>query len=250
MKEGIIVNNIEHEKFNQYLTLPTQKFMVEITDDKRVVKFYSDIINSFSVDNKKIFITMYDVLNNNDIIEETLDEWSKGFWVFKKHFNVILYRLDSVNNEVYKVVYSGCKLKKYNGKIFTSNANEVYEWYLGVSFKNKKIIKNKAYFSRNQVHDIDKVKQATNKRLIKNYESSILKNSNNLLDDSVKTVKSNKKINKHDKGKVVEQIDNAKTDSNVNTNTYHGHQFNGFDLSKLEKMVEKQIADLEGEINK
>ena len=249
MEEYTIVNNIEHERFNQDLMLPTQKFMVEIIDDNKLVKFYPHMINSFSVNNKEIFITMYDMLNNNDIIEETLDDWSKGFWLFKKRFKVILYRLDSNNNDVYKVVYSGCKLRKYNGKNFISNAIGIHEWYIGLSFKNKKIIKNKAYFGGKQVHGVDEVKQATNERLIKNYESSVLKKSNNMLDESVKTVKSNKKINKHGDREVIEQIDKAKTENNDLVNRYYGKSLNDFDLSKMENMIKKQIADLEGEIN-
>lgn len=250
MKEDMVDPRIETEKLNKSLMFSNRSFMVEIIDNSGLVTIYPHMINNFSIDDENIFITVYDMLNNNSIIEETLDEWSKGFWIFKKQLNVILYRLDSVNNEVYKVVYSGCKLKKYHGKNFTYKSNDIHQWYLEMSFKKKKIIKNKTYFSENQVKNTDEEKRFVNDQLIKNYESSVLKKSNNMLDDSVKTVKSNKKINKHGDREVIEQIDNAKAENNDLVNRYYGKSLKDFDLSKLEKMVEKQIADLEGEINK
>lgn len=250
MNEDVIDPRIEAEKFNNSLMLPNRSFMVEIIDNSRLVTFQPHMINNFSIDEDKIFITIYDMLNNNDIIEETLDEWSKGFWLFKKHLNVMLYRLDSNNNEVYKVAYTGCKLKKYHGKNLTYKSNDIHQWYLELSFKKKKIIKNKTYFSENQVKNNDEVKRFVNDQLIKNYELKVLKNSNKMLDDAVKTVKVTNKINKRDKKKVIEQIDDAKTENNELANKYYGKSLKDFDLSKMENMIEKQIADLEGEINK
>lgn len=250
MNEDVIDQRIEVENFNNSLMLPNRSFMVEIIDNSRLVTFQPHMINNFSIDDENIFITVYDMLNNNSIIEETLDEWSKGFWIFKKQLNVILYRLDSVNNEVYKVVYSGCKLKKYHGKNFTYKSNDIHQWYLEMSFKKKKIIKNKTYFSENQVKNNDEEKRFVNDQLIKNYELKVLKNSNKMLDDAVKTVNITNKINKRDKKKVIEQIDNAKTENNDLANKYYGKSLKDFDLSKMENMIEKQIADLEGEINK
>ena len=250
MNEDVIDQRIEVENFNNSLMLPNRSFMVEIIDNSRLVTFQPHMINNFSIDDENIFITVYDMLNNNSIIEETLDEWSKGFWIFKKQLNVILYRLDSVNNEVYKVVYSGCKLKKYHGKNFTYKSNDIHQWYLEMSFKKKKIIKNKTYFSENQVKNTDEEKRFVNDQLIKNYELKVLKNSNKMLDDAVKTVNITNKINKRDKKKVIEQIDNAKAENNDLVNRYYGKSLKDFDLSKMENMIEKQIADLEGEINK
>ncbi len=250
MNEEIIDPKIEVEKLNKSLMFSNRSFMVEINDNSGLVTIYPYMINNFSIDDENIFITVYDMLNKNSIIEETLDEWSKGFWIFKKQLNVILYRLDSVNNEVYKVVYSGCKLKKYHGKNFTYKSNDIHQWYLELSFKKKKIIKNEAYFRGEQVNKADEVKQAVNEQLIKNYELNILKNSNKMLDDAVKTVKATKKITKHNKKKVIEQIDNAKTENDEIANKYYGKSLKDFDLSKLEKMIETQISNLEGEINK
>lgn len=250
MNEDVIDPRIEAEKFNNSLMLPNRSFMVEIIDNSRLVTFQPHMINNFSIDEDKIFITIYDMLNNNDIIEETLDEWSKGFWLFKKHLNVMLYRLDSNNNEVYKVAYTGCKLKKYHGNNLTYKSNDIHQWYLELSFKKKKIIKNEAYFRGEQVNKADEVKQAVNEQLIKNYELNILKNSNKMLDGAVKTVKATKKITKHNKKKVIEQIDNAKTENDEIANKYYGKSLKDFDLSKLEKMIETQISNLEGEINK
>lgn len=250
MNEEIIDPKIEVEKLNECLMFHNRSFMVEIIDNSGLVTIYPHMINNFSIDDENIFITVYDMLNNNSIIEETLDEWSKGFWIFKKQLNVILYRLDSVNNEVYKVVYSGCKLKKYHGKNFTYKSNDIHQWYLEMSFKKKKIIKNKTYFSENQVKNTDEEKRFVNDQLIKNYELKVLKNSNKMLDDAVKTVKITNKINKRDKKKVIEQIDDAKTENNELANKYYGKSLKDFDLSKLEKMIETQISNLEGEINK
>lgn len=250
MKEDMVDPRIETEKLNKSLMFSNRSFMVEIIDNSGLVTLHPHMINNFSIDDENIFITVYDMLNNNNIIEETLDEWSKGFWIFKKQLNVILYRLDSVNNEVYKVVYSGCKLKKYHGKNFTYKSNDIHQWYLEMSFKKKKIIKNEVYFSENQVNNTDEEKQFVNDQLIKNYELKVLKNSNKMLDDAVKTVKITNKINKRNKKKVIEQIDNAKTENNDLANKYYGKSLKDFDLSKMENMIEKQIVDLEGEINK
>lgn len=249
-----LVNSIDEQKRLRELNMFfSRDFMVTIIDDKDNVLFHPCTISNFSVDSKKLFVTVYDLIVKENI-EEILDNLIDGN-IFKKcpRLKIVLTRLDITGIEIYRVVYSNCILKKYHGKNFTYKSNEPYQWYLEFSIGDKEIVKNNDYnyfvhksdFALNNNETICK-----NDDTIKQKELAILKNSNKMLEDVVEEVKVKDSISEEIKNRVIKQVQNAQNENKKKANRYYGASLDSIDFNQLTRTLEKQIADLEDKIEK
>lgn len=244
---------IEEFKLKQCQMFTNRGFMVAVLDSNGKVIFSPYMVSNFSIDKKKIFITLYDLIQHKNI-EETLDELSQGFLWFKPQLEVVLIRLDSLNNEVYSVKYQKCKLKKYHGKNFTYKGNEPHQWYLELSFCGKEILKNKDFnfvAIKSKFENIPTQEELNNnftqqrhKRYIKK-EAEILKNSNKMLDEAAEKIKNNKMLTESDKKEKLNEISVAKSENEKNAMKYLNVNINYNKLKSIEKDLVEKISDLE-----
>lgn len=226
----------ESEALYKYSLYKTRSFMVSIEDKNGNCLFRPSMISNLSIDKNKIFITLYDMVVK-DCIEGILDRWSKGFLWFKKKVNIILYRLDETNTEIYRVKYGECKLKNYHGKNFNYKGSELHQWYLEFSFGSKTIIQDAK----------DKIRPSTES--VKK-EINVLNNSNKMLDDAIDTVRKSKRVNRQTKEKSIQLINRAKSENNTTKEKYM--HFNGVEvplsgdyLKTIENDIVNKISDLE-----
>ena len=100
---------VEEEKLKRCKIFSNRGFMATVRKKDGTVLFYPHMISNFSIDNNKIFITVYDIIQKMNI-EEELDSLLKGFWFFKEKVTITLSKLDAMNKEVYCVSYNDCRL--------------------------------------------------------------------------------------------------------------------------------------------
>ena len=213
-------------------------FMATVRKKDGTVLFYPYMISNFSIDNNKIFITVYDIIQKMNI-EEELDNLLKGFWFFKKKVTITLSKLDPMNKEVYCVNYSGCSLNKYHGKNFTYKANDSHQWYLEFTFKSKNYKKNKLYtFDGKEVtHNI--TQEGVKK------ETTVINSSNKMLDEAADKAQSTHKLPQSQKDKKIIEDHNAIVENKQTIKKYYGNNLQKLDFNEIEKALENQIAKLE-----
>lgn len=253
-----LINSIDEQKHLRELNMFfSRNFMVTIIDDKENVLFYPCMISNFSVDSKKLFVTVYDLIVKENV-EETLD-WLIGGNFFKKSpkVKIVLSRLDAAGVEIYHVNYSDCVLKNYHGKNFTYKNNEPYQWYLEFSIGDKEIVKtNKYNFKSKSYYDIKEKpieffkKNTVTDEEIKEKELAILKNSNKMLDEAVNEVKAKTSIAEERKQSIMRQVRNAKNENKKNAHRFYGASLDSFDFKNISKSIEKEIEKIEDKINK
>lgn len=234
--------NEEVKQLKENVFLFNRGFMVSVKSNDGKTLFPPNLISNFSIDGKKIFITIYDILKF-PLIEEQIDDLL-GKWIFKPRVKITLIRLDAANKEVYKVDYLRCKLKKYHGKNHTYKNNEPHQWYLEFKYVGKNISKT-----------IDKVEDYTNdiKNLVepklkaKSREKDIviLNNSNKMLTESANKVKVSKKPTKVQKKNTLSLIEEAKHENESQALNDYNAKLKKFDLNDLEKDLVSQINELE-----
>lgn len=254
------VDEINHEDERDELSKSTlmfnRGFMVTIVNNDGSLLFRPHMVSNFSIDGKKIFITLYDKLQLPSV-EEEIDKLSSGFWFMKPTVSIVLMRLDPRNVEIYRVEYKKCKLQTYHGKNFTYKSNELHQWYLEFSFKEKSIINKcpndyikEGYNTNSSLNEaVTEYKQNRHKRYTKK-ELAILKNSNKMLDDAAEKVRDNNKLTQKQKDDKITEINDAKMENETMANKYFGETLKGFNFDEIEKSIEKQIAKLENNMNK
>ena len=249
---GDVDSRVEEYKLRQCRMFTNRGFMVTVLDDDGNMIFSPYMVSNFSIDGNKIFITVYDLIQQINI-EQKLDELCKGFWIFKKKLSVILMRLDSENKEVYSIRYEKCKLKKYHGKNFTYKGNDPHQWYLELSFANKEILKNENFkfvtiedkidgiYSQEELKNDFYTKR--HKRYTKK-EVEILKNSNRMLDDAAKMVKNSNKLTLSEKMNKLKEIKNAKAE-----NEESAMKFFNVNIENIERNLVDELNNLENNID-
>lgn len=247
-KKKTIYVSQELEKLRKVNFLNDRGYLVSITKKDGTELFEPFMISNFSIDDKCIFITIYDLICHFNI-EETLDGLMNGFLWLKKKVNITLFRLNSYNNEVYRVIYHNCKLKKYHGKNFSYKNNSQHQWYLEFTYDRKEINKktDENYVKIKPFND-EEMKD-TNKSMEK-YDANVLKQTNKMLDDAIGKVLQTKNISKTQKERSVNDINKAKTENEVRFNKVHKNSFQNVDLKEIEKSLVKEIKELEDNINK
>lgn len=247
MTKEIIDPQIEEDKLKQCQMFTNRGFMVTITKSDGTALFYPHMISNFSIDTKKIFITIYDLIQALNV-EEELDELSKGFCFFKKNVKITLHKLDPMNEEVYRIEYNKCKLKKYHGKNFTYKANDPHQWYLEFTFSSKNVIKNKNYIF-NSGNNTPKLTKSDYKKMAKK-EIAILQNSNKMLEEAADKVRGTHKLNQSQKNERITNINSAKTENETVAMKYYGKTLQDVDFDEIEKTIETQITKIENKIYK
>ena len=229
---------VEEEKLKRCRMFSNRGFMATVRKRDGTVLFYPHMISNFSIDNNKIFITVYDIIQKMNI-EEELDSLLKGFWFFKKKVTITLSKLDPMNKEVYCVNYSGCSLNKYHGKNFTYKANDSHQWYLEFTFKSKNYKKNKLYtFDGKEVtHNI--TQEGVKK------ETTVINSSNKMLDEAADKAQSTHKLPQSQKDKKIIEDHNAIVENKQTIKKYYGNNLQKLDFNEIEKALENQIAKLE-----
>ena len=254
-----LINSVDEQKHLKELNMFFSRgFMVTIIDEKDNVLFYPCTISNFSVDSKKLFVTVYDLIVEENV-EEMLDSLiSHSFFKRSPRIKIILSRLDATWGEVYHVNYNNCVLKNYHGKNFTYKSSEPYQWYLEFSIGNKEIVKSNeyAYFApKNRYERISNPTKYYNEHLrvdksYKEQDVATLKNSNKMLDEAIETIKSNNSISEERKNQVLKQVRNAQNENKKSANKYYGVSLDSFDFRTITKTLEKEIDNLEEKINK
>ena len=229
---------VEEEKLKRCRMFSNRGFMATVRKRDGTVLFYPHMISNFSIDNNKIFITVYDIIQKMNI-EEELDSLLKGFWFFKEKVTITLSKLDAMNKEVYCVSYNDCRLNKYHGKNFTYKANDPHQWYLEFTFKSKNYKKNKLYtFDGKEVtHNI--TQEGVKK------ETSVINSSNKMLDEAADKVQSTYKLPQSQKDKKIIEDHNAIVENKQTIKKYYGNNLQKLDFNEIEKALENQIAKLE-----
>ena len=229
---------VEEEKLKRCRMFSNRGFMATVRKRDGTVLFYPHMISNFSIDNNKIFITVYDIIQKMNI-EEELDSLLKGFWFFKEKVTITLSKLDPMNKEVYCVSYNDCRLNKYHGKNFTYKANDPHQWYLEFTFKTKKSKKNKSYTfdSKETAHNI------TQERVKK--ETTIINNPNKILDEVVDKVQSIHKSAQSQRYEKTTEGHNAIVDNVQSIKKRYGNNLQKIDFNEIEKALENQIIELE-----
>lgn len=241
------INPQEESKLKKCRMFFNRGFLVSITDKNNDLILSPYMISNFSIDDKKIFITVYDIIQE-DNIERKFDSLLKGFWVFKPKVKITLIKLNAENEEVYSITYNKCRLKKYHGKNFTYKGNDPHQWYLEFSYNTKTIVKNDKYnFSKysDEFKEINADCKPIDDKEISKKEIEILKNSNKMLEEAAEKVRSTRKLNSRQKDEKITEINNPKNENKKMVNNIYGSQFKDFNLNELEKKLEKQISDLE-----
>lgn len=245
-------SRIEEYKLTKCEMFNNRGFMALISDSNDNVIFEPYMISNFSIDNKNIFVTIYDLVQPTNI-EETLDGLTNGLLWFRENLKVTLIRLDSKNGEVYRTIYSKCKLKKYHGKNFTYKGNDKHQWYLELNFKKKEIVKNKDFNFLEVMSGVLRVPtqeelskshgiKFSSKSLNKEKEAKILMNSNKMLNDAAETVRKTNRLNEKEKVTPLKQIDEAKKENEQNAIKYLDTKL---DYNKLEKDIINELNQLE-----
>ena len=229
---------VEEEKLKRCRMFSNRGFMATVRKRDGTVLFYPHMISNFSIDNNKIFITVYDIIQKMNI-EEELDSLLKGFWFFKEKVTITLSKLDPMNKEVYCVSYNDCRLNKYHGKNFTYKANDPHQWYLEFTFKTKNSKKNKLYtFDGKEVtHNI--TQEGVKK------ETTVINSSNKMLDEAADKVQSTYKLPQSQKDKKIIEDHNAIVENKQTIKKYYGNNLQKLDFNEIEKALENQIAKLE-----
>lgn len=249
---GDVDSRVEEYKLRQCRMFTNRGFMVTVLDDDGNMIFSPYMVSNFSIDGNKIFITVYDLIQQINI-EQKLDELCKGFWIFKKKLSVILMRLDSENKEVYSIRYEKCKLKKYHGKNFTYKGNDPHQWYLELSFANKEILKNENFkfvTIEDKIDCIPSQEELKNDFYTKRHkrytkkEVEILKNSNRMLDDAAKMVKNSNKLTLSEKMNKLKEIKNAKAE-----NEESAMKFFNVNIENIERNLVDELNNLENNID-
>lgn len=248
MEQNLISSAAQIYSLKHSQTFLSRSFLVKIVNEKDEVIFYPYMISNFSVDSKKIFITIYDMMIKENI-EETLDELKGSFWKRKPKFEVILYKLANTNEEIYHVEYTNCKLKNYHGKNFSYKSNDLYQWYLEIEFGKKKIIKtdempiSKHFFPKNYYETIDKS--------YKEYDLAVYKNSNKMLDNSILSVKQSNRIDDYQKDCLTNIINHSKAENIKKMQDLYGiKSLDDADIQKMSDDLEAEIDKMESKINK
>lgn len=246
-KKKTVFASQELEKLRNGKFLNDRGYLVSITKKDGTELFEPFMISNFSIDEKCIFITIYDLIYHFNI-EEVLDELMDGFLWFKEKVNITLFRLDSYNNEVYRVIYHNCKLKKYHGKNFSYRNNSQHQWYLEFTYGKKEINTNKAEnYIVIKPFDDEEI-NLTNKSM-ETYDSNVLKQTNKMLDDAMDKVWQTKKIARMQKERSVNDIKKAKKENEVSFNKVYGNSLKNIDYKEIEKNLLKEIKELENNIN-
>ena len=229
---------VEEEKLKRCRMFSNRGFMATVRKRDGTVLFYPHMISNFSIDNNKIFITVYDIIQKMNI-EEELDSLLKGFWIFKEKVTITLSKLDPMNKEVYCVSYNDCRLNKYHGKNFTYKANDSHQWYLEFTFKTKNSKKNKLYtFDGKEVtHNI--TQEGVKK------ETAVINSSNKMLDEAADKAQSTHKLPQSQKDKKIIEGHNAIVENKQITKRHYGNNLQKLDFNEIEKALENQIAKLE-----
>ena len=229
---------VEEEKLKRCRMFSNRGFMATVRKRDGTVLFYPHMISNFSIDNNKIFITVYDIIQKMNI-EEELDSLLKGFWFFKEKVTITLSKLDPMNKEVYCVSYNDCRLNKYHGKNFTYKANDSHQWYLEFTFKTKNSKKNKLYtFDGKEVtHNI--TQEGVKK------ETAVINSSNKMLDEAADKAQSTHKLPQSQKDKKIIEGHNAIVENKQITKRHYGNNLQKLDFNEIEKALENQIAKLE-----
>ena len=237
IKENINLQT-EDAKLKHCKIFSNSGFMVTVRKKDGTVLFYPHMISNFSIDNNKIFITVYDIIQKMNI-EEELDSLLKGFWFFKEKVTLTLSKLDPMNKEVYCVSYNDCRLNKYHGKNFTYKANDPHQWYLEFTFKTKNSKKNKSYTfdSKESAHSI------TQERVKK--ETAIINNPNKILDEVVDKVQSIHKSAQSQRYEKITEDHNAIVENEQSIKKRSANKLQKIDFKEIEKALEKQIIELE-----
>lgn len=265
------INSLNEKKhLNSFNMLFGRDFMVTILDENDKILFYPCMISNFSVDSKKIFVTLYDIIVKENI-EEALDSLLGNF-IKKPRLKIVLSRLDKEMTEIYHVNYTDCKLKNYHGKNFTYKVNEAYQWYLEFTFGNKEIVKSTSYNfkSKNNENYLHTNEDENDKTSVADYRDTTkfklsenaaklkylatLKSSNEMLDNAMDTVRKTKKIKDYQKNNVLNQIENAKEENKKTAKKtfgkYYGGSLDSLDFNQIQKTLEKEMEKLEDKINK
>lgn len=252
MINELITPHSEECKLQQCRMFTNRGFMVTITRDDGSVLFYPYMVSNFSIDEKKVFVTIYDLIQSSNI-EESLDELLKGFLWFKKKVNITLIRLDVENEEVYRIDYKKCQLKKYHGKNFTYKGSDMHQWYLEFTFAKKELVKNNDFKFTPIVVDVDSIKniptnnvaQVQRHKRMSKQEAAILKNSNKMLDEAIEKVKDTKRLTQDAKTKKIREINKAKSENENAINQFYGKTFSGEKLKEMEKWIEVELNEIE-----
>ena len=229
---------VEEEKLKRCRMFSNRGFMATVRKRDGTVLFYPHMISNFSIDNNKIFITVYDIIQKMNI-EEELDSLLKGFWFFKEKVTITLSKLDAMNKEVYCVSYNDCRLNKYHGKNFTYKANDSHQWYLEFTFKTKNSTKNKLY-----TFDGKAVTQNITQEGVKK-ETAVINSSNKMLDEAADKAQSIHKLLQPQKDKKIIEGHNAIVENKQITKRHYGNNLQKLDFNEIEKALENQIAKLE-----
>lgn len=225
-----------------------RNFLVTIADENDNVLFYPSMISNFSIDGAKIFISLYDLISE-DNVEEKLDNLMGGL-LSKPKMKILLSRLDANGDEVYRVVYNKCKLKAYHGKNFAYKSNEPYQWYLEIKYGSKDIIKSDIYnfnSANNNFEingDFQKKPKLTDEQCV-----AILKNSNKMLDDAMDTVSSTKKLDEKQKETIGKEIIKAKAENAKNAHKYYGASLDSIDFTRIAKNLKDAINETEDKLD-
>ena len=238
-----LINSFQEKKHLKELNLLfSRNFMVTIMDDDNNVLFYPCMISNLSVDSKKLFVTVYDLVSEN-IVEETLDNLIGNRWKKKPKVHIVVKRLDHDGAEIYHVEYTDCILKEYHGKNFTYKTNEPYQWYLAFNIGEKVIVKNPNYVFEAK-KDAKEVSES-----IKNKELAILKNSNKMLEEAKEKVRKNEYF-EWNKEKVYKRINKAMDENEKTALEQYGTSLESFDPEKIKKTFEKEFAKLKDKLEK
>lgn len=225
-----------------------RNFLVTIADENDNVLFYPSMISNFSIDGSKIFISLYDFITE-DNVEEKLDKLSGNF--FKKPtMKILLSRLDYNGDEVYKVIYSKCKLNAYHGTNFAYKSNYPYQWYLEVKYGSKEIVKSENYnFKSSNNIDVNGLELKKAPKITKEQSVAILKNSNKMLDEAIEAVSATKKLNDKQKENIAREIVKAKVENVKNAHKYYGASLDSIDFTSIAKNLKEAIDETENKLD-
>lgn len=246
MRNTEINVQLEEEKLKKCRMFTNRGFMVTIARDNDNILFYPHMISNFSIDGNRIFVTLYDIVQMINI-ESELDKLLKGFWFLKEKLKITLFKLDSLNEIVYNIVYEGCKLKKYHGKNFTYKSNDPHQWYLEFTFNKKKIVKNNKHEFK--FDDEPKLTQSDYKKMSRK-DIEILRNTNKMLEEAASKIKNTSKLNQLQKNEKILEIDNAKAENENALQKYYSKRIQGFDLKEIERNIEQEMTRFEDIIKK
>lgn len=248
MEFNLINSKDEEARLRRLKMLFGRNFMATIADKDGNVLFYPSMISNFSIDGSKIFISLYDLIEE-DNVEEKIDKLM-GDKFSKPKLKIILSRLDANKDEVYKVVYTKCKLKAYHGKNFTYKSSEPYQWYLEIEYGAKEIVKNENY-NYVEADDNEVVKSILEKpvkKYTKEQSVEILKNSNKMLDEAMETVSKTSKLNDGQKQTIAKEIVKAKAENAKNAHKYYGASLDSIDFTRIAKSLKEEMNDTEDKL--